>query len=82
LFVAAYCGILAGDLLSYYLGRKYGRAILTRKIFRWIPIDRLSALDGRGAFFLFVGGRLMSGVFLLAGIAGMPFPKVIAIDAV
>jgi membrane protein DedA with SNARE-associated domain len=45
LFIA-YSGVLIGDFLAYYLGRKYGRMIVTHKKFHKIILpERLLSLE-------------------------------------
>lgn len=83
----AFVGVLAGDFLSYYLGRKYGREIVSMRAFRKvIRPEKLSHLekkfDEKGPLFIFIVGRLISGVFLVAGMLKMPFHKVAAIDVI
>jgi membrane protein DedA with SNARE-associated domain len=36
----------------------------------------------RGILFILIGGRLISGIFIVAGILKMPFSKLMAVDAV
>jgi membrane protein DedA with SNARE-associated domain len=82
-----FSGILIGDLLSYYFGKKYGRSIVTHKRFHKIlSPERLSMLEDsfnkRGILFILIGGRLISGIFIVAGILKMPFSKLMVIDAI
>jgi membrane protein DedA with SNARE-associated domain len=86
LFIA-FIGVLAGDFLSYYFGKKYGRAIVTHKIFRKIiSPERLSKLENKfnkmRMFFILIGGRLISEIFLVAGIMKMPLSKFLIYDTI
>jgi membrane protein DedA with SNARE-associated domain len=82
-----FTGVLTGDFLSYYFGKKYGHAIFAHKIFRKvISHERLSILEDRfykmRIPFILIGGRLISGIFLVAGIVRMPLSKLLIYDAV
>jgi membrane protein DedA with SNARE-associated domain len=84
--VIAYSGVLIGDFLFYSFGRKYGRMIITHRMFRKIlSPKRLDMLADKfnkwGILFIFIGGRLIGEVFLVAGILKMPRWKFIIIDA-
>ena len=46
--MAAYSGILIGDLIAYSIGRKYGRMVVTHKRFQWIiSTAQLSRLENK-----------------------------------
>jgi membrane protein DedA with SNARE-associated domain len=84
--VIAYSGVLVGDFLFYSFGRKYGRMIITHRMFRKIlSPKRLEILEDKfnkwGILFIFIGGRLIGEIFLVAGILKMPRWKFILIDA-
>jgi membrane protein DedA with SNARE-associated domain len=84
--VIAYSGVLIGDFLFYSFGRKYGRMIITHRMFRRIlSPKRLEMLADKfnkwGILFIFIGGRLIGEIFLVAGILKMPRWKFIIIDA-
>jgi len=84
--VIAYSGVLIGDFLFYSFGRKYGRMIITHRMFRKIlSPKRLEMLADKfnkwGIPFIFIGGRLIGEIFLVAGILKMPRWKFIVIDA-
>ena len=84
--VIAYSGVLIGDFLFYSFGRKYGRMIITHRLFRRILYPkRLEMLADKfnkwGILFIFIGGRLIGEIFLVAGILKMPRWKFILIDA-
>jgi membrane protein DedA with SNARE-associated domain len=82
----AYSGVLIGDFLFYSFGRKYGRMILTHRGFsRILSRQRLAFLEDKfnkwGILFIFIGGRLIGEIFLVAGILKMPRLKFLIIDA-
>ncbi len=82
----AYSGVLIGDFLFYSFGRKYGRMIITHGMFRKIlSPKRLEMLEDKfnkwGILFIFIGGRLIGEIFLVAGILKMQRWKFILIDA-
>jgi membrane protein DedA with SNARE-associated domain len=84
--VIAYSGVLIGDFLFYSFGRKYGRMIITHRMFhRILSPKRLEMLADKfnkwGILFIFIGGRLIGEIFLVAGILKMPRWKFIVIDA-
>ena len=84
--VIAYSGVLIGDFLFYSFGRKYGRMIVTHRMFRKIlspkRLEMLAAKFNKwGILFIFFGGRLIGEIFLVAGILKMPRWKFIIIDA-
>jgi membrane protein DedA with SNARE-associated domain len=84
--VIAYSGVLIGDFLFYSFGRKYGRMIITHRMFRKIlspkRLEMLAAKFNKwGILFIFFGGRLIGEIFLVAGILKMPRWKFIVIDA-
>lgn len=83
----AYSGILIGDLLAYSLGRKYGRMIVTHKMFhRIISPAQLSKLEDKfkkkGTLFIMIGGHLIGEIFLVAGVMRMPVHKFLIADAI
>jgi membrane protein DedA with SNARE-associated domain len=82
----AYSGVLIGDFLFYSFGRKYGRMIITHRMFRKIlSPKRLEILEDKfnkwGILFILIGGRLIGEIFLVAGILKMPRLKFLTIDA-
>lgn len=85
--IIAYSGVLTGDILFYSIGKKYGRMIVTHKMFRKIiSSERLSLLEDKfnkwGILFILIGGRLIGEIFLVAGIMRMPLSKLLIIDAI
>ncbi len=83
----AYTGMLAGDILFYLMGRKYGRKIVTNTLFRKIiSAKRLSLFEDEfnkwGSLLVLIGGRLFGGIFLAAGIVKMPFSRLMIVDAI
>jgi len=84
--VIAYSGVLIGDFLFYSFGRKYGRMIITHRMFRKIlSPKRLEMLADKfnkwGILFIFIGGRRIVEILIVAGILKMPRWKFIVIDA-
>ena len=80
-------GMLTGDLLTFFLGRKYGHKVVTLKIFhRILSPQRLSSLEDtftrRKILYILFGRYLGSTVFLVAGILRMPFLWFLGLDIV
>ncbi len=81
-------GVLAGDMLLYWVGRHFGRRILT-----WVPARRIltperearvmSAYHRHGLKFVILA-RLVMGLraaaFLAAGLVRVPFPRFLLVD--
>jgi len=81
----AFSGVIIGDMLSYLIGKKYGCAVIKHRIFnRIVSQKRLSMFEEnfnrKGVFFIFIAGRLVSGIFLIAGIMKMPLSKLFVYD--
>lgn len=81
----ALVGVLTGDMLSYIIGWKYGRAILKHKAFEKIVSQKRLVMfeekfERKGIFFIFFGGRFISGIFLIAGIVRMPASRLLLCD--
>lgn len=85
--VVVFTGMLTGDMIIFYIGRKYGRMVVThRKFHRIISPERLAVLEDkfnkwRTPFILF-GRHLGFHVFLVAGIMRMPFLRFLVLDIV
>lgn len=82
----AYLGVIIVDYLFYSIGRRYGRGIVTTRMFhKVLSPQRLALLEERfnrwGTFFILVGGRLIGEVFLVAGILKMPRHRFLIADA-
>lgn len=82
----ALAGVLSGDMLSYIIGRRYGRAMLKHRMFKKIVSQRRletfeEKFNKRGLVFIFFGGRFISGIFLVAGIMRMPRSRLLLCDA-
>lgn len=84
-----YTSILMGDLIAYYLGKRFGRGLALVPPFKWFLTEkRLHKLDG---WFLRFGnwtvfwGRMVAGVrfvtFFMAGTTRMPVGKFILFDS-
>lgn len=81
----ALVGVLSGDMLSYIIGRRYGRAILKHRVFKKIVSQKRldmfeEKFNRRGLIFIFFGGRFISGIFLVAGIMRMPKSRLLLCD--
>lgn len=89
LFVV-YSGILITDFALYYVGKKYGRKIVThRRFHKIISTERLLMLQDKfrrkGILFILVGRHiagLRAQIFLTAGVMRMPAVKFLVADAV
>lgn len=85
-----YAGLLAADLFLFFVGRKYGRMIVTHKRFQKIlSPERLSVLeekfDRRGILVILFGRHLLglrAQIFLVAGVMRMSSLKFLLTDAV
>ena len=85
--IIAYSGVLMGDMLAYFIGKKYGRAIVTHKGFHWIiSPERLSKLENkvnkRGGLPAIISGHLVGEMFIVVGIMRIPFVKFLVTDAI
>lgn len=85
--VVIFAGMLTGDILIFYIGRKYGRMVVThRKFHRIISPERLLVLEDRfnkwRTLFILFGRHLGFHVFLVAGIMRMPFLRFLVLDIV
>jgi len=84
-----YTSIIAGDLIAYYLGRRYGRGLTGVRPFKWfLTRKRLEKLDGwfkRFGNWTVFWGRMVAGVrfvtFFMAGTTRMPVSKFILFDS-
>jgi len=81
----ALVGVLSGDMLSYIIGRRYGRAMLKHRMFEKIVSQKRLGMfeekfNKRGLLFIFFGGRFISGIFLVAGIVRMPQSRLLLCD--
>ncbi len=89
LFVV-YSGVLIADVFLYFIGRKYGRMIVThQKFHKILSPERFSELEGKfnkkGIFVILIGRHLVglrAQIFLVSGIMRMPVLKFIIADAV
>ena len=78
-------GVLSGDMLSYIIGRRYGRAMLKHRVFEKIVSQKRldmfeEKFNKKGLLFIFFGGRFISGIFLVAGIMRMPQSRLLVCD--
>ena len=83
-------GILLGDTIPYWAGRKYGVSVLKRRPFRWVltekGIDRTRGFFGRhGAKAVFCG-RFVAGLrmptFFMAGSMGVGYIRFLFWDMI
>ena len=82
-------GVLSGDVVLYWIGRHWGERVLNWRAVRLVlsPAreERLKAAFRRHAVKTIVTARHVMGLraaaFLTAGIAHVPFPTFVAIDA-
>lgn len=84
-----YTSIIAGDLIAYYLGRRYGRGLTVIRPFKWFLTEkRLHKLDGWfhkfGNWTVF-WGRMVAGIrfvtFFMAGMTRMKVSRFILFDS-
>ena len=85
--IVVFTGMLTGDFLIFFLGRKYGHKVVTLRIFhRILSPQRLSSLEEtfkrRKILYILFGRYLGSSVFLIAGILRTPYLRFIALDVV
>ena len=84
-----YSGMLMTDFGLYFVGRKYGRKVVTHRLFRKIlSPQRLSLYEDRfrkkGIFFILIGRHLVglrAQIFITAGVMRMSARKFLAADA-
>ena len=87
--LTVYAGLLIADLTLHFIGRKYGRQIVThRRFHKWISPERLSFLEkkfNRIGLLLILLGRHIAGlraqIILVSGIMRMPTLKFFVADA-
>jgi len=85
----AYIGVIAGDFILYYIGRKFGRKIVDHEWFgRFITESRLKRaeawFDKWGNMLVFYGRHLVgfrAQVFLCAGVFRLQFRRVVIYDS-
>lgn len=83
-----YGGVLAGDLLLYYFGRRYGQQIIMHKrLHRIIPPERVDRIRHnfrrRGHWAVFFARFLVglrSPTFLVSGVMHVPFRRFLLLD--
>jgi membrane protein DedA with SNARE-associated domain len=82
-------GVLSGDVVLYWVGRRWGESVLNWRAVRWIVTPererRLQAAYRRHAFKTIIAARHVTGLrtaaFLTAGNAHVPFWKFVVADA-
>jgi membrane protein DedA with SNARE-associated domain len=88
--ITVYAGLLIADLTLHFIGKKYGRKVVTHRRFRkLISSERLSFLEekfNRRGILIILLGRHVAGlraqIFLVSGIMRMPALKFLVTDAV
>ena len=88
--ITVYVGLLMADLTLHFIGKKYGRQVVSHRRFRkLISPERLSFLEGkfnRWGILIIALGRHVAGlraqIFLVSGIMRMPALKFLVTDAV
>jgi membrane protein DedA with SNARE-associated domain len=88
--ITIYAGLLFADLTLHFIGKKYGRRIVThRRFHKLISRERLSYLEekfNRRGILIILLGRHVAGlraqIFLVSGIMRMPDLKFLVTDAV
>lgn len=86
--LTVYAGLLIADLFLHFIGRKYGRQIVTHPRFqKLISPERLSYLEEkfnqRGVLFILLGRHLFglrAQIFLVSGVMRMPSFKFLLAD--
>ena len=88
--ITVYTGLLIADLTLHFIGKKYGRQVVThRRFHKLISPERLSFLEEkfnrRGVLIILLGRHvagLRAQLFLVSGIMEMPTLKFLVTDAV
>ena len=88
--ITVYIGLLIADLTLHFIGKKYGRQVVThRRFHKLISPERLSFLEekfNRRGILIILLGRHVAGlraqIFLVSGIMRMPALKFLVTDAV
>lgn len=88
--MVVYSGLLTADFFLYFVGKKYGRMIVTHKRFSKIMTsERLSVLEDkfnkRGILVILIGRHLVglrAQIFLVAGVMKMHALKFLIADAI
>ena len=88
--IIVYTGLLMADLTLHFIGKKYGRQVVThRRFHKLISPERLSFLEDkfkrRGILIILLGRHvagLRAQLFLVSGIMEMPTLKFLIADAV
>jgi membrane protein DedA with SNARE-associated domain len=86
--VVVYVGLLTADLMLHFIGRKYGRELVTHTRFqKLISSERLAELEEkfnqRGVLFILFGRHLVglrAQIFLVSGVLKMPTFKFLLAD--
>ena len=87
--LVCYASIITGDLIAYWLGKRFGRAITRIPPFKWaVPEHRIQKLNNwfeRFGNWTVFFGRMVAGIrfvtFMVAGMTRMPVLKFIFYDS-
>jgi len=90
MFVTLYLGAISGDFVLYWVGRRYGREILSHKRLTWFfSPNRIKAINyyfhhygNRTLFFARFMVGLRSTIFLSSGAFKIPFRRVLLFDGI
>lgn len=88
--LVVYSGVLMADLFLYFVGKKYGRMIVTHRKFKKIlTSERLAWLEDkfskRGVFIILLGRHLIGlrvQIIIVSGVMKMSFVKFLIADAI
>ncbi|GLI53858.1 DedA family protein [Thermodesulfovibrio yellowstonii] len=88
--LVVYSGLLMADLFLYFVGKKYGRMIVThRRFHKILSPERLAWLESkfnkRGTLIIILGRHfigLRAQIILVSGVMRMSLPKFIVADAI
>lgn len=88
LIFICFCGVIVADLFLFHIGKKYGRAVITRRFVRRIytPKRRVQVKRGfkkMGDWVVFVArfiGGFRAPVFIMAGVLKMSYLRFILLD--
>jgi membrane protein DedA with SNARE-associated domain len=86
----AYSGVIVGDFMLYFIGRRYGRRIVHHEKFgKFLPPEKLKKIGGWfhkwGNPLIFYGRHLVgfrAQILLCAGVFKLPFKRVLIYDSI
>lgn len=88
--VTIYAGLLVTDYFLYFMGKKYGRMIVThKKFYKIVSPEQLSKLEKKfeqkGSLLIFIGRHvagLRAQLFIVAGVMKMSAVKFLVVDGI